>query len=199
MKKLFVILVTVFILSACGSTNVKRVESGSQPDLSGYWNDIDVRKVCDALINDCLLSPRVDQAIRASGSRIPMVIVGRFRNASSEQIDTEIISLRMENAIFNSGRLNFVSGGDTRDDIRLERLDQQNWASEETMAKMRRETGADYMMTGSVHTIVDRERNRTVRTYYVTAELTNIETNERMWMSQNSDITKIVTLPANRL
>ncbi|MDR0465218.1 MAG: penicillin-binding protein activator LpoB [Treponema sp.] len=199
MKKIFVILVTVFILSACGSTNVKRVESGSQPDLSGYWNDIDVRKVCDALINDCLSSPRVNQAIRASGSRIPMVIVGRFRNASSEQIDTEIISLRMENAIFNSGRLDFVSGGDTRDDIRQERLDQQNWASEETMAKLRRETGADYMMTGSVHTIVDREGNRTVRTYYVTAELTNIETNERMWMSQNSDITKIVTRPANQL
>jgi PBP1b-binding outer membrane lipoprotein LpoB len=105
----------------------------------------------------------------------------------------------METAIFNSGKLNFVAGGSTRDELRAEKQDQLSNASEETAASLGREVGADYMLTGSVRTVVVREGNWTRRTYYVTAELTNIETNERMWMGLNSQITKEYNRPNNRL
>jgi len=199
MKKVLIILgVAVLLLSACGSTRVRRVDPGTQIDLSGYWNDVDVRIVCESLIKDCLNSERVDQTIRAM-RRTPTVIVGRFRNESSEHIDTAIISSIMETTIFNSGRMDFVAGGNTRDDLRAERQDQQSNASEATTAALGNETGADFMLTGTVRTIVDRERNQTVRTYFVTAELTSIETNQRMWMGQNTEIKKVITVPSNRL
>ena len=194
----FSLLIVLFLLSSCGTT-VKRIESGTQQDISGYWNARDVRIVCDALINDCLLSPLVNQAIGAMGGRKPTVIVGRFRNESSEHIDTAIISATMETVIFNSGRLDFVAGGDTRTEIRAERQEQQSFASEETAAALGREIGADFLLTGSVRTIIDREGNRTIRTYFVTAELTNIETNARVWLGMNNDITKVVTRPRNKL
>lgn len=196
-KALWLLAVFMFILTACGSTKVERVDPQSQIDLSGYWNDTDVRIVCEALIRDCLSSPRVEQEIRAMG-KTPVVIVGRFRNESSEQIDTSIISSTMEITIFNTGRMDFVAGGDVREDIRAERMDQQSNANPATMARLRNETGADYMLTGAVRTIVDTERNQTVRTYFVNAELTNIETNQRMWMGQNSEIKKLITRPRNR-
>jgi len=200
MKKAFLFLgIVILVLSACSTgTNVKRVDSSKQIDLSGYWNDVDVRIVCESLIKDCLSNPRVDQAIRAKGST-PMVIVGRFRNESSEHIDTAIISSTMETTIFNSGKLDFVAGGDVRDELRAERQDQQSNASAATMARLRNETGADYMLTGAVRTIVDRDGNQTVRTYFVTAEMTSIETNQRMWMGQNNQIKKVVTQPKNKL
>jgi uncharacterized protein (TIGR02722 family) len=200
MKKVFLFAgIVILCLSACSSgTNVKRVNAGKQIDLSGYWNDVDVRIVCEALIKDCLSNPRVDQAIRAKGST-PMVIVGRFRNESSEHIDTAIISSTMETTIFKSGKLDFVAGGDVRDELRAERQDQQSNASAATMARLRNETGADYMLTGAVRTIVDRDGNQTVRTYFVTAEMTSIETNQRMWMGQNSEIKKVITQPKNKL
>ena len=197
MKNLLIILGAFLLFSSC-ATNVKRVQSGTESDLSGYWNARDVRIVCEALINECLTNPRVEQAIRASG-RTPTVIVGRFRNESSEHIDTAIISSIMETVIFNSGKLDFVAGGSTRDDVRAERQEQQNNASEETAAALGRELGADFILTGSVRTIIDREGNRSVRTYFVTAELTDIETNARIWIGQNNDITKEVTRPRNRL
>jgi TolB-like protein len=175
------------------------VQPGAQGDLSGYWNAIDVKIVCETLINDCLSNARVAQEIRAMGNKKPMVIVGRFRNESDEQIDTAIISSIMETVIFNSGRLDFVAGGSTRDDIRAERQDQQGYSSEETAAALGREIGADFILTGSVRTIVDREGNKTARTYFVTAELTNIETNARMWLGQNNEITKVIVRPKNRL
>jgi len=200
MKKNFAFLGIVFLLlCACATTGVQRVDSGTQTDLSGYWNDTDVRIVCEALIKDCLSSARVEQAIRAKGGKTPTVIVGRFKNESSEHIDTAIISSIMEAAIFNSGKLDFVAGGDTREELRTERQSQQGNASEATASSLGNEKGADFMLTGTVRTIIDRAGNQTARTYFVNAEMTSIETNQRMWMGQNSEIKKVVTRAKNKL
>jgi len=201
MKKFIGIIGVIFLaFASCSSgPKVQRVDANTQTDLSGYWNDTDVKIVCKSLIDDCLNSPRVDQAIKAKKGKTPTVIVGRFKNDSSEHIDTSIISTIMEQTIFNSGKLDFVAGGSTRDELRAERQDQQSNASEATTARLANETGADFMLTGSVKTIVDRAGNQTVRTYFVTAEMTNIETNQRMWIGQNSEIKKIITQPKNKL
>jgi len=200
MKKTTLLILTIFLLlTACATTKVKRVDSGKQTDLSGYWNDTDVRIVCESLINDCLSSPRVTQAIKAMGNKTPTVIVGNFRNESSEQIDTSIITSIMETTIFNSGKMDFVAGGAARDALRAERQDQQGNASEGTAAALAKETGANFMLLGTVRTIVDRIENKSVRTYFVSAELTSIETNQRIWMGQNTEIKKEITRPKNKL
>jgi len=181
-------------VSSCSSsgTKVTRVNSGTQIDLSGYWNDVDVKIVCESLMNDCLNSPRVVQAIAAKGKTLPVVLVGSFRNESSEHIDTGIISSTMEMAIFDSGKMNFVAGGDTRNEIREERQGQQIHASEATASALANETGADFLLTGTVRAIVDKANNQTVRTYFVFAEMTNIETNMRIWIGKNSEIKKVI-------
>ena len=204
----------ILLLSACvglllsatscsSNPRVTRVDSDAQIDLSGRWNDTDVRIVTRSLIDDCLNSPRVNEFIRQysaqNGGRRPTVVVGSFRNRSSEHIDTSIIARNMEISIVNSGMLEFVAGGTTRDELRAERQDQQSNASEDTAAALANETGATFMLTGSVNTIVDRAGNTTVRTYFVTAELTNIETNQRLWMGENSEVRKVIQQPRNRL
>ena len=187
-------LISLVLTVSCSSgPKVSRVDSGTQIDLSGYWNDTDVRIVCETLINDCINSPRVAQAIAAKGGKNPVVLVGSFRNESSEHIDTSIISSTMEVTIFSSGKLDFVAGGGARTELREERQDQQSNASEDTAAFINKETGADFLLTGTVRTIIDKAGNQTVRTYFVSAEMTDIETNARMWMAQNSEIKKVIT------
>ncbi|MDR2078182.1 MAG: penicillin-binding protein activator LpoB [Treponema sp.] len=189
----------VLVMASCSSTpKVTRVDAGTQTDLSGFWNDTDVRIVCDSLIKACLDSPRVTQEIARKG-RLPVVLVGNFKNDSDEHIDTSIISTTMEVAIFNSGKADFVSGGDTRNELRAERQDQQSNASESTAASLGNETGADFLLTGSVKTIIDRAGGTATRTYFVTAEMTNIETNTRLWMDQNSEIKKVIVTPKSKL
>jgi len=200
MKKIFGLFGVLLFLASCSSApKVTRVDALRQTDLSGYWNDTDVRIVCESLIKDCLNSPRVAQAIAAKGSRLPVVLVGSFRNESSEHIDTAIISSTMEVTIFSSGKLDFVAGGSTRLELREERQDQQVNASESTASALANETGADFLLTGTVRTIIDRAANQTTRTYFVFAEMTDIETNARMWMAQNSEIKKVVVQPRFRL
>jgi uncharacterized protein (TIGR02722 family) len=185
------------ILSACSSTpKVSRIDPGKQVDLSGSWNDTDARTVCDSLIKDCLGSERVASFIQQfssqNGGRLPTVIVGTFSNNTSEHIDTTILSKSMEIAIVNSGKLEFVAGRDTRTELRAERDDQQTNASEATASALGNETGANFMLTGAIKMIEDRTGNTTVRSYFVSAELTNIETNSRLWMGENNDIKKII-------
>ena len=189
----------LLLLSSCASgPKVSRIDASAQTDLSGRWNDTDVRIVCKTLIESCLNSATIDQ-VRRDKKRTPTVIIGRFKNDSNEHIDTEIITINMRNAIINSGKLEFVASGDTRDDVRAERQDQQSNASEATAAGLAKETGADFMLTGSVKTIVDKAGNQTARTYLVTAELTDIETNRIVWSDQNSEIKKVVVQPKNKL
>jgi uncharacterized protein (TIGR02722 family) len=188
----------VLFVSCSSGPTVTRVDAGTQVDLSGLWNDTDVRIVCDSLIKACLASPRVAQEIERRGGT-PTVLVGSFRNESDEHIDTSIISSTMEIAIFNSGKLDFVAGGGTRAELRAERQDQQGNASEATAAALANETGADFLLTGSVKTIIDRAGGTATRTYFVSAEMTNIETNARMWMDQNSEIKKIIQTPKSKL
>jgi uncharacterized protein (TIGR02722 family) len=199
-KALCFSLLAALLFAACSSTpRVKRVPSDTVTDLSGYWNDTDVRLVCDALIKDCVSNAKVKQAIASSGKKLPTVIVVPFRNESSEHINTSIISDTMEAAIFNSGVLDFVAGGASRDALREERLQQQGNASEATAARPGYEIGADFMLTGSVKAIIDQAGNKSVRTYFVTAELSNIEDTSRLWLGQNQEIKKTITRPTVKL
>jgi TolB-like protein len=194
-----VFCVVLAVLSGCTSTpKVSRVDAGTVVDLSGYWNDTDIRIVCDGLIKDCLDSPRMNMALAQMG-KTPVFLVGPFRNESDEHIDTAIIADTMERAIFNSGRADFVAGGATREALRTERLDQQGNASEATAKALANETGADFLLTGSVRTVVDRAGNTSTRTYFVGAEITDLETNRRLWLGSNNEIKKIIKQPGAKL
>jgi len=207
MKKSLVITVVsilaIAIFSACATgPTVTRVDTDAAIDLTGRWNDTDARLVSTSLITDSLNSPRLAQFIQQystqNNGRLPAALVGSFRNESSEHIDTAIISRAMELAIFNSGKMDFVAGGATRVELRAERQDMQMFASEETAAALANETGATLLLTGSINSIVERSGNTTVRSYFVNAEMTNLETNARIWMGENSEIRKVITQPRAR-
>jgi hypothetical protein len=200
MKKpvvLLALLAALFTVSNCASgTKVSRVDPNTVTDLSGYWNDTDVRLVCDDLISACLSSVQVsrfilDYSVRNNGNT-PACLVGNFKNESSEHIDTGIITSQMRSAIIKSGRLSFVSGGDVRNEVRGEQRDQLTYASDETAVSLGNETGARLLLTGSVKAMVERSGNTSVRSYFVTAEMTNIETNVILWSETNSKIKKVI-------
>ena len=84
-----------------------------------------------------------------------------------------------------------VQGGKKREELRAEKADQQTNASQSTMKKFGLENGADYILTGSINSIVDSQK-RTKEVYYqVDLELTNIETNEVVWIGDKK-IAKLV-------
>ncbi|MBQ0039052.1 MAG: penicillin-binding protein activator LpoB [Treponema sp.] len=174
---------------AFGKTKVKRVSSDKVTDLDGYWNDTDVRIVCDSLIEECVASPRIAKFEEQKG-RPGLVIVGKIVNGCEEKIDTSIIEKKLRSAIINSGVLEFVVSKDEREQLRDEKLDQEIHASLETAKDMDNEAGADFMLTGTVKSIVQKEGKKSVRTYFVNVTLSDIETNRIIWQGENDEIKK---------
>ena len=192
-KSVFVSLLffsSLFFFS-CSSTSVKRYDANeSVKDLSGYWNDNDVNLVCTSLIDSCIKSKRVAN-FKASTGRTPVVIIGTIKNKSVERIDTSILSKRFQNAIINDGTLEFVADASQREELRAEKYDQAENAYE-TAKSIGNETAADFMLQGSVTTIVDTAGRQQVRTYQVDMQLVDLETNKIIWSDQNNDIKKYI-------
>ncbi len=187
------------IFSSCASNNVSRVSSETVTDLSGYWNDTDVRLVAGEIIDGCLASPRIAQYPSQHGGKLPVIIVGSYRNKSDEHIDTEILTKKLEAALVNSGKVEFVASSAERNELRAERIDQQTNASESTAKSLGNETGADFMLQGSVKTIVDSDGKTMARSYFVTTEMIDIETNKKIWMDDNSSIKKVIKRSSTRM
>ncbi|MGP1437689.1 MAG: penicillin-binding protein activator LpoB [Treponema sp.] len=192
MRKIVILFVLV-ALSSCVSVKVDRVDSKSTVDLSGYWNDTDVRLVCKDLIDKCLASSRI-AGFEAKNNRLPVIMVGRFKNDSTEHIDTSIITEKMSDAISNSGLADFVADRVSREELREERKEQNKagYTTEESIKNLSGEIGADFILQGSVKTIVDKVDNKTVRTYYVSVQLINLETNIIAFKGFNDSIKKFI-------
>jgi uncharacterized protein (TIGR02722 family) len=184
---LFIAALTALV--ACSShRQVSRLPSDSVTDLSGQWNDTDARLVAEEMVSDCLGKPWLTDYIAAHG-QMPVVTVGTIRNESSEHIDTDVFTSDFERELINSQKVRFVASREQRGEIRNERADQQDNASEETMKKFGREIGADFILLGAVRSITDEIEGKRTIFYKTNYELINLETNETVWVG-NKDIKK---------
>lgn len=179
-----IMAIPIIISIGCSSSKqVTRVDAATTIDLSGRWNDTDSRMVADEIIGDCLSHAWIINHMSDASAK-PVVIVGGIRNKSMEHIAVGTFIADIERAFINSGKVRTVSSASERGEIREERAEQGEFAAIETIKRMGRELGADYMMTGEINTIEDREGGDQVVFYQTDLTLTNIETNEKIWIGQ---------------
>jgi len=191
MKKVFVALLLVPFVFACG-TKVKRVETNLVKDVSGAWNDTDAQMVAQEMITDCLQGGWYNKYLAKSGGKEPVVIVGTVTNESSEHINTRVFVEEMQRALINSGKVDFVASKGERGEIRDERLEQDEFASESTRKAFGKEVGADFMLSGVLSSIVDKSGSKALVFYQTNLKLINVETNQIVWNGQKQ-IKKYVT------
>ncbi|PCI08146.1 MAG: penicillin-binding protein activator LpoB [Gammaproteobacteria bacterium] len=180
--QLFVLSGVLFLLAACSQT-VTRVDSDSVTDLSGKWNDTDSRLVAEEMIQDVLSRGWLSKFNRSAG-KAPTVIVGTVRNLSHEHINTRTFIADMERELINSGEVEFVASAKDREEVRGEVKDQDLNASEETRKVLGQEVGADFMLQGSINTIVDAISGEQARFYQVDLALIQLGTNRKVWVGQ---------------
>lgn len=179
------------VLVACGpSRETTRVDSDTQTDLSGRWNETDAQMVADEMIGGMLESAWLQ---RWEGDDRPTLIIGPIENKTMQHIDEEIFIKDIERNLVNSGRVRFVAAQDEREALRAEREDQQTHATMASAAEMAQEVGADYMVYGTISSNVQEnlEGDKASMFYTVNLELLDIETNEKAWLNEK-EIKKIV-------
>ncbi|MBD3402439.1 penicillin-binding protein activator LpoB [candidate division GN15 bacterium] len=183
MKTLLVMLALALLMVAgCGGgKQVTRLDPQSTTDLSGRWNDTDSRLVAEEMISDALSRPWLTDYIEQAGHK-PVVTIGTIRNETSEHIAMGTFISDFERELINSGSVRFIAAPGQRDELRQERQEQQEFATAETAKKMRAETGADFMLQGSIKTITDQEDGARVVFYQTDLELVNLESIEKVWI-----------------
>lgn len=187
---------SVLGLSACAK-KVERIEVEEVRDLSGSWNDTDSRLVSEEMIRDVLARPWLGEFSAKKGQQ-PAVIVGEVRNLSHEHISIGTFVSDMERELINSGRVEFVASKVERGEIRDERADQELHAAEETRKAMGQELGADFMLKGTINSIVDTEGKEQVRYFQVDLTLISLVDNRKVWVGQKK-IKKYIKKPRFRL
>jgi hypothetical protein len=171
----------VLVAPSCARRSVTRVAPDKVIDLSGRWNETDARLCAESLVSQALGGDWLGN-FSNTNKRKPVIVVGLVRNNSHEHIDTEIFVKDVEKAFLKSTMIRLVQAGEKRNELRGERADQQDFSSAESMKKFGRELGADFIMQGSVKSIVDSYGKEKTTYWQVDLELSHLETNEIVWI-----------------
>lgn len=189
--RLTLLFLVVMWASGCGQdTKVTRVDSGVVTDLSGRWNDTDSRMVAESMVKDALEYPWLNQ-FTSSNKRQPVVVVGTIVNESSEHISVQTFVTDLERELTNSQKVTFVAGKGERDEVRTERKEQAIFAREDTQKAPGKEIGADYMMKGTISSILDEVDGTKAVFYQVDLQMIDLESNAKVWFGQKK-IKKVV-------
>jgi len=174
---------SALFVSSC-SRQVNRVSTEQTIDISGSWNNSDSRLVADDLSGKILGANWINNFQEAHQGKKPTVIVGFVQNKSHEHIEAETFLKDVESAFVQTSKVRLVQGGKKREELRAEKEDQQSNASVSTMKKFGLENGADYILQGSINSIVDAHKRQKVVYYQVNLELTDIQSNEVVWIGE---------------
>ena len=193
---LFLGVLTLY--AGCATTRVERKAVDTTIDISGRWNDADSRMVSEEMIQDCLNRPWLQRFSDKHGGKPPTVIVGRVRNRSHEHINVQTFIKGLERALINSGMVQFVASKGERTGVREERLDMAKHATDESMKAPGEETGADFMLIGTINTIRDEAGGKAVMFYQTNLELINMANNIKVWVGEKK-IKKLIKRPKAKL
>ncbi len=186
-------LVALVVLSLTGcaqETRITRVDSEVVTDLSGRWNDTDSRMVAESMVKEALEYPWLN-TFSGSMHRQPVVVVGAIMNNSHEHIDVNTFVADLERELTNSQKVTFVAGKGDREELRTERKEQAMYAREDTQKAPGKELGADYMMKGTIATILDEADGTKAVFYQIDLQMVDLESNAKVWYGQKK-IKKVI-------
>ena len=183
-KLISLLSITLIIFSCAPKRQVQRIETDQTIDLSGRWNDSDSRVVSDELTKQLLHDNWIINYKTQNPNKRPILIVGLVKNKSHEHIDANTFIKDIEKAIIKDGSARLVQANDKREALRAERVEQQNYSSAETAKNWGLELGADYMLQGTINSIVDTYKKEKIIYYQINLELSHLETNEIVWIGE---------------
>ena len=189
-RMVLVVLALVSLAGCAQETRITRVDSGVVTDLSGRWNDTDSRMVAESMVKEALEYPWLN-GFSDSKHRQPVVVVGTIQNSSHEHINVNTFVTDLERELTNSQKVTFVAGKGDREELRTERKEQAMYAREDTQKAPGKELGADYMMKGSIATILDEAEGTKAVFYQVDLQMVDLENNAKVWYGQKK-IKKVV-------
>lgn len=181
--KLFLVLVTVFFVTACGSSQFTQGEYDDVAEdrlLDDKFNESDMRRIADSMIESLTNSPMVKES-----KKRPVVLVTLVKNRSQEHIDMKSLTDKIRVALVKSGKFRFTEK-EARGEL-AEELDyqtQSGYVDPSTARKTGKQIGADFFLTGEISDRVQEVGRKKYVYYKATFNLVNIQTGIMDWTDE---------------
>ena len=183
-SKVALVLLLALFVSACSGVKVSRVDADQEVALTDRWNDKDSSLVADEMIDDMMSFPWLTRFEKAHPGKHPTITIQRVQNKSHEHIAVDTFVNDLKRATIRSGVADFIVSGAERSRLREELKQQDVYSSEESRMEMGEEQGANFALSGTINSMVDRLDGTRVTFYQVDLKLINLQTTREVWNGQ---------------
>lgn len=175
--KIFLSLAAVLLgLTACGGP--KAFTKGNYDDptrvelLDDKFNEADMQQMSDTIVKAMVACPEI------SADKRPVVMVDLVKNNTEEHIDMTSLTDKIQTALIKSRRVKFIDKN-ARETLDEEyRYNEAGNVAKEKQKKRGKQTGADYVMRGTMATNIQEVGNDKFIYYKLTMNLVNLESSE---------------------
>jgi len=174
-------------LSACYVGGPRAYTRGTYEDpntiemLSDQFNENDLQLIAKKMAESLANSPRFTQA---DAQKLPIVLVGKLKNSTSEHIDMRSLGDKIQTALAQTGRFALVDQ-QARWDIAEEYEYQGSGYVDPNQAKgPGQQVSVDFIMTGDLASIIQEVGNDKLVYYKMTAKLNNVRTGLIEWTDE---------------
>ncbi|MBS1961047.1 MAG: penicillin-binding protein activator LpoB [Bdellovibrionales bacterium] len=176
-RKLFVVVLGSLLgLTACGGP--KAFTQGAYDDptrvelLDDKFNEADMQQMSDTIVKSIVACPEI------GADKRPVVMVDQVKNNTEEHIDMSSLTDKIRTALIKSRRVKFIDA-DAREKLDEEyRYNEAGNVAKDKQKKRGKQTGADYVMRGSMATNIQQVGNDKFIYYKLTMNLVNTESSE---------------------
>jgi len=186
MKKVIylITLVTLMMTIACTSRPIRSSVYDNNKVANYEWSPEDSESTAKTLMEKMVSDGWYPEALEEKDGEKPQVVIGVFKNKTSEHISTEAFIKDLETAMVSTRKVKFVSNFDRAADERRNVDEGIINSSEETAKSLGQEVAADFMLFGQINLIINRTGGVTHKYYQIELELHNVETHEVVWIGQ---------------
>ena len=179
---LLALLTFAFVVTACGPRMYTKGEY-KDPNvvmlLTDKFSENDLQ-----LIAKKIADSMIDSALVKGKDKRPVFQIEKIVNKTSEHIDMESLTDKIKVALIQSGRVLFSDKG-LRENVasELEYQGSKN-VDQSTAKKVGNQIGADFLLTGTISSIVQEAGKDKLVYYKSTFNLTNLNTNIIEWSDE---------------
>ena len=173
----------VFTLSGCASTPVVRYgDAQSLQTVSTDFSSSDLQQITSSMVDSLLVFPPMAEVI---SQRRPVITVDSIKNKTMQHIDTESVTDSIRTKLIQSGKFRFIDR--TTDEAAINEVKTQQdsgLVDKSTAAQFGKQIGAEYMLTGNISEIEQRDARLKDVYYKITLNLKNLNTGILEWSNE---------------
>ena len=172
------------LLAACSGPRAFTRGTYEDPNtiemLSDNFNENDLQLIAKKMVGSLVSTPRFAQP----GQQLPVVLVSRMKNKTSEHIDMGSLADKIQTGLAQTGRFALLDKA-AREDLAEEyEYQQSGYVRPDTAKGPGEQISADYLLTGELASIIQQVGADKLVYYKMTVKLNNVRTGILEWTDE---------------